>query len=51
VYATRGTDVRLTMVDGQVLVRDFGLQNQDVGAIAAEARTAARLLAARADLR
>ena len=43
-----GTDVRLTMIDGQVLVRDARLQNQDAEAIAAEARTAARTLAARA---
>ena len=50
VYATRGTDVRLTMVDGQVLVRDFSLSNHDVAAITAEARTAASALAARARL-
>src|SRR4029453_10449175 len=51
VYATRGTDVRLTMVDGQLLVRDFALQNQEVGAIGAEARTAAKTLASQAQLR
>jgi len=51
VYATRGTDVRLTMVDGQVLARDFSLLNHDVAAITAEARTAASALAARARLR
>jgi 5-methylthioadenosine/S-adenosylhomocysteine deaminase len=45
VYATRGTDVRLTMVDGHVLVRDFALSNHDVRAITAEARTAASALA------
>jgi 5-methylthioadenosine/S-adenosylhomocysteine deaminase len=50
VYATRGTDVRLTMVDGQVLVRDYRLSNQDVGAITAEARAAASALAARASV-
>jgi len=50
VYASRGTDVRLTMVDGQVLVSDFLLQAQDVSEIAANAREAARSLAARADL-
>ena len=27
---SRGTDVRLTMVDGQILVSDFALSNQDV---------------------
>ncbi len=48
VYATRGTDVRLTMVDGQVLVDDHALLSQDVRAIAAESREAARTLAARA---
>jgi 5-methylthioadenosine/S-adenosylhomocysteine deaminase len=48
VYATRGTDVRLTIVDGHVLVRDYALSNHDIGAIAAEARTAAASLAARA---
>jgi len=48
VYASRGTDVRLTMVDGEVLVNDFLLQGQDVSEIAANARDAARSLAARA---
>jgi 5-methylthioadenosine/S-adenosylhomocysteine deaminase len=48
VYATRGTDVRLTMVDGQVLIRDHALLNQDVTEITAEARVAASALAARA---
>jgi len=48
VYATRGTDVSLTMVDGQVLVRDFAMTHQDVAAITADARTAARTLVARA---
>jgi len=51
VYASRGTDVRLTMVDGHVLVNDFLLQGQDVTEIAANAREAARSLAARAHLR
>jgi 5-methylthioadenosine/S-adenosylhomocysteine deaminase len=45
VYATRGTDVRLTMVDGEVLVRDAALQHEDVRAIASEARSAAARLA------
>ena len=45
VYATRGTDVRLTMVDGQVLVRDHALLSQDVAEITAEARVAAAALA------
>jgi 5-methylthioadenosine/S-adenosylhomocysteine deaminase len=45
VYATRGSDVRTTIVDGEVLVRDFALSNQDLAAITAEARTAASALA------
>jgi 5-methylthioadenosine/S-adenosylhomocysteine deaminase len=48
VYASRGTDVRMTMIDGRVLVRDYALSNQEVEAITAEARTAASALAARA---
>jgi 5-methylthioadenosine/S-adenosylhomocysteine deaminase len=51
VYAARGTDVRLTMVDGHVLVNDFSLVHQDVTAITADARSAAATLAARASLR
>jgi 5-methylthioadenosine/S-adenosylhomocysteine deaminase len=47
VYAARATDVRLTMVDGQVLVRDFGLDRIDPAEIAAEARLAAAELASR----
>jgi 5-methylthioadenosine/S-adenosylhomocysteine deaminase len=48
VYASRGSDVRLTMVDGRVLVNDFRLVDQDVAAITADARSAARTLSARA---
>ena len=48
VYAARATDVRLTMVDGEVLVRDFGLERADPAEIAAEARFAAADLASRA---
>jgi 5-methylthioadenosine/S-adenosylhomocysteine deaminase len=50
VYAARGTDVRLTMVDGEILVRDFVLVREDAAGIAAEARQAAGRLAARAGL-
>jgi len=50
VYASRGTDVRMTMVDGQVLVRDFSLANHDVRDVTSEARHAAVTLAARARL-
>ena len=46
VYATRGTDVRLTMVDGEILVSDHTLARDDVRSIASDARTAGRSLAA-----
>ena len=36
------------LVDGRVLVKDFSLLNQDVAGIVAEAKEAARALAARA---
>jgi len=48
VYSARGTDVRLTMVDGAVLVSDFQLTNEDVAEITAEARDAATVVATRA---
>jgi len=48
VYAARGSDVRMTMVDGEVLVRDFELQEMDEVEVAHEARTAARDLESRA---
>jgi 5-methylthioadenosine/S-adenosylhomocysteine deaminase len=50
VYAARGTDVRLTMVDGQVLVEDRKLVTLDVAEVAANAREAARALATRAGI-
>ena len=50
VYAARGSDVRLTMVNGDVLVRDFALTQLDVKSIAADARSAADELARRAGL-
>ncbi len=50
VYASRGTDVRMVMVDGEVLVRDFALVREDAAGIAAEARQAASRLAARAGI-
>lgn len=50
VYACRGTDVRLTMVDGEVLVRDGLVQREDAGALAAAARREAARLMARATL-
>jgi 5-methylthioadenosine/S-adenosylhomocysteine deaminase len=50
VYSARGSDVRLTMVDGAVLVSDFQLANEDVAAITAEARDAASAIATRAGI-
>jgi 5-methylthioadenosine/S-adenosylhomocysteine deaminase len=50
VYAARGPDVRLTMVDGELLVRDFALTQLDARSIAIEARAAADELATRAGL-
>lgn len=50
VYAARGTDVRLTMVDGHVLVSDFIAVELDAAAIAADARRAADELASRAGI-
>jgi 5-methylthioadenosine/S-adenosylhomocysteine deaminase len=50
VYAARGTDVRLTMVDGRALVEDGKLVGMDPVEIAADAREAARILARRAGI-
>jgi 5-methylthioadenosine/S-adenosylhomocysteine deaminase len=48
VYAARGSDVRTTIVDGNVLVDDFRSVQVDRAEILEEARAAARSLAARA---
>jgi 5-methylthioadenosine/S-adenosylhomocysteine deaminase len=48
VYAARGTDVRTTIVAGEVLVSDFALTRLDARAITAAAAAEARALAARA---
>ncbi len=48
VYACRGTDVRLTVVDGHVLVRDGVHARVDPAGLAAAARDEARRLRARA---
>ena len=48
VYAARGTDVRMTMVDGEILVDGFRLARLDGAEIAAEANVAAREVARRA---
>ncbi len=50
VYAARGTDVRMTMVDGEILVEDFELAQLDRAAIVSEAKRAARDLAQRAGI-
>jgi 5-methylthioadenosine/S-adenosylhomocysteine deaminase len=50
VYAARGSDVRTTVVDGEVLVDGFAPTRVDPKAIAAEARAAAEALAQRAGL-
>ena len=46
----RGSDVRATMVDGEVLVNDFSPVRVDRAEVAVAARAAARELAARAGL-
>jgi 5-methylthioadenosine/S-adenosylhomocysteine deaminase len=48
VYAARGSDVRTTIVDGEVLVDEFAPVRVDPAEVAAEAREAARELASRA---
>jgi 5-methylthioadenosine/S-adenosylhomocysteine deaminase len=48
VYATRGTDVRTTIVDGNVLVDEFKLVRVDSAEVLAKAREQSRLLAGRA---
>jgi len=50
VYASGPRDVRLTMVDGEIVARDGDVVWADRGRIAADARTAARLLMTRAGL-
>lgn len=49
-YAARGTDVRLTMVDGSILMRDFELSRLDAARIGAEGAEAAADLARRAGI-
>src|SRR3989442_15651255 len=48
VYAARGSDVRATIVDGELLVDDFAPVRVDRTQVVAEARSAARELAMRA---
>jgi 5-methylthioadenosine/S-adenosylhomocysteine deaminase len=48
VYAARGSDVRTTVVDGEVLVDEFVPVRVDRREVAAESRRAAKDLAGRA---
>jgi 5-methylthioadenosine/S-adenosylhomocysteine deaminase len=50
VYSARGADVRLTMVDGEVLVDEFRLTKLDRDEVAASAASASRDLAMRAGI-
>ncbi len=50
VYASRGTNVKMTMVDGEVLVDNFRPTRWDFNEIAASARAEATALASRAGL-
>jgi 5-methylthioadenosine/S-adenosylhomocysteine deaminase len=50
VYAARGGDVRTTVVDGEVLVDEFGPVRVARGQVVADAREAARALAQRAGI-
>ena len=50
VYAARGSDVRTTIVDGEVLVDNFAPVRVDRAQIVAEAQVAAQKLAARAGI-
>ena len=50
VYAARASDVRTTIVDGELLVDEFAPLRIDRAEVAAEARQAARALSLRAEL-
>jgi 5-methylthioadenosine/S-adenosylhomocysteine deaminase len=50
VYAARGSDVRTTIVDGDVLVDDFTMVRVDRAEVAIESRAAAEVLARRAGI-
>jgi 5-methylthioadenosine/S-adenosylhomocysteine deaminase len=50
VYAARGSDVRTTVVDGEILVDDYRPVRVDRAQVVAEARLAARELASRAGI-
>jgi 5-methylthioadenosine/S-adenosylhomocysteine deaminase len=50
VYSTRGTDVRMAMVDGEILMEEGRLTRMDSDAVAAHAREHATALVGRAGL-
>lgn len=50
VYAARPSDVRATIVDGHVLMKDYALTTIDVDEVTRRARTAAAALTARAGI-
>jgi 5-methylthioadenosine/S-adenosylhomocysteine deaminase len=50
VYAAHPSDVRATVIDGRVLMRDHALTTLDAAEVAARARTAAAALIGRAGL-
>ena len=50
VYAARGSDVRTTIVDGEILVDNFMPERVDRHEVAVSARAAARELASRAGI-
>jgi 5-methylthioadenosine/S-adenosylhomocysteine deaminase len=50
VYAARGSDVRMTMVDGEILVDEFALARLDRAELVAEARESARTVQSRAGI-
>ncbi|HWT46626.1 MAG TPA: amidohydrolase family protein, partial [Vicinamibacterales bacterium] len=50
VYAARGSDVTMTMVDGEILTRGHQLVHDDAAEITADGRAAARQLAAEVGL-
>ena len=50
VYAARGSDVRTTIVDGELLVDEFKPVRVDVGELIANVRKAVKTLTARAGL-
>jgi 5-methylthioadenosine/S-adenosylhomocysteine deaminase len=49
VYAARGSDVRTTIVDGEILVDDFGAVRLDAREVVHRARSAARSLVSRSE--